>query len=249
MLRTLIHFIINPNNITALLAVFLVLSYQKSWSKYLWILLVVWILVIYVSPLPYKLIEKLEETAPKFDAKIVQQYPKINIVVLGAGYTNDPDISKTSQLSGTVAVRLIEGISIYKAQTNVRLITSGAKLDRSRSQAAAVADAAVSLGVNPSDTAYLGNTINTEHEARMYVKHFGIETPTVVVSSARHARRSIFWFKQYGVKTVYFAPCDYLYKEDPTRPEFLWKPSLNKAGIMRSYWHETVGMWYARLKT
>jgi uncharacterized SAM-binding protein YcdF (DUF218 family) len=205
--------------------------------------------VVYVSPLSNRLIENLEAEVPKFDAQVVEGFDQIQVLVLGAGYTNDPDISKTSQLSGTVALRLIEALSIYQVHQKVTLITSGAKLDRSKSQAEAVADAAVALGVSPADTAYLGNTINTEHEARMFVKRFGTEVPTVVVSSARHAKRTLFWFRHFGVKTVYFAPCDYLYKQDPAKPDFLWKPSLNKAAILQKYWHESVGMWYGRLKT
>lgn len=248
MLRTLIHFLINPNNLTALLAVFLFLVRHKSWGKYLWVAFVIWILVVNVSPLSYKLIERLEDEAPKFDIQSVAAYKQVNIVVLGAGYTNDPDISKTSQLSGTVAVRMIEALAIYRQHPKAQFITSGAKGERTRSQAEAVADAAVALGVNPQDTAYLGNTINTEHEAAMYVKQFGTKTPTVVVSSARHARRSLFWFKQYGVETVYFAPCDYIFKEDPSDPQFLWKLSLKKGAVLQKYLHERVGMWYGKLK-
>ena len=209
-----------------------------------------WIFLIFISPFSFCIVKKWERKYPALKNNMYGQVLKnkpVHIVVLGAGYENDPDLSVTSQLSGTVARRLMEGLRCYYALENAKLVTSGAALGRGRSQAQAVADAAVALGVSPDDTLYLPNTINTENEAYSYTKRFANKYPVILATDAMHMPRAVFWFKHFGIDVIP-APCNYRFKEDPAKPVFKWKPSLNKVRMLDGLMDEWLGMLWARVK-
>lgn len=205
--------------------------------------------MVFVSPLPYAMSGRMEKHYPPFQPGVVKTNQPVHILVLGGGYTNDPSLPATSQLGSTVALRMMEGLRVYRTLPGSKVVTSGAALDKSRSQAEAVADAAVTLGVAPADTFHLPNTLTTEHEAAMYVKRFGTETPVIIATSALHIPRAMFWFQHFGVTTIIPAPCDHLVKNDPETTSFRWWPGLKKGMVLNKVIHETVGLWWGKLKT
>lgn len=243
-----VDFFINPLNH---LFIWLILVYflrQSTWLKWLGFLIGLWFIIIFISPLPILAVESLE-----IEARSIHLPPKsndsIHIIVLGAGYGNDYQLSSVAKLGSTVAKRLMEGLRVYQLYPNAKVITSGAKLSRSKSQAQAVAEAAIDLGISVNDTAHLYNTLTTEHEATMYVQRFGIEKPIVICTDAIHLPRAMYWFKQKGVRRVYASASDYMIKIDSDIEESNWYFSWHKTGLIRNYLHEKIGFLYANFKS
>jgi len=207
------------------------------------------IFIVFISPLPILISEWWEKEYPPFDINSVSTDTKnLHIIVLGAGYTNNPVFPTLSQLGRSVSLRLMEAIRIYKSIEGAKIITSGAAINTDRSQAEAVADAAVTLGVSPKDTLRLSNTLNTRGEAEAYSIRFNkssmnndSECTIVLVTSAFHMRRAQYWFKSYGVNTIP-APCDYLYMEDPENPGSGWEPSWHKSILIDNVLQEAAGI-------
>lgn len=207
---------------------------------------VIWIFIIYISPIPIILTEKWERKYPAFRLEEHKNHlsdSTIYILVLGAGYENDPDLSSTAKLGNTVAVRLLEGIRIYRLFPNAKIVSSGAEINQNISQADAVAQAAVELGVNPEDTLQLSNTFNTEDEALKFKERFGHNNQIILVTDAIHMHRAISWFNHYGMKRVISAPTNYFVKNDPDYPDSKWVPSQRKITMLNALLREMVGMW------
>ena len=120
-----VDFIINPLNH---IFIWLALSYfirDSTWLKWLRFLIGVWFIIIFISPLPILAVESLE-----IEARSIHPPPKsndsIHIIVLGAGYDNDHQLSSVAKLGSTVAKRLMEGLRVYQLYPNAKVITSGA---------------------------------------------------------------------------------------------------------------------------
>lgn len=228
-----------------LIGLALVFRTKKNLRNALIIISGLWLFIIYISPLPIIITENREREYSSF--KISEHSNLLNdsilyIIVLGAGYENDPEISSTAKLSNTVAVRLIEAIRIYRNFPNAKLVTSGAEVNQKVSQADAVANAAIDLGVNKEDTLQLSNTYNTRDEAENFLKRFGNENRVIVVTDAVHMKRAIKWFQYYGINAI-AAPTNYYVKNDPDFPENRWIPSFRKIQMLNAVIREWVGFW------
>lgn len=228
-----------------LIGLALVFRTKKNLRNVLIIISGLWLFIIYISPLPIIITENREREYSSF--KISEHSNLLNdsilyIIVLGAGYENDPEISSTAKLSNTVAVRLIEAIRIYRNFPNAKLVTSGAEVNQKVSQADAVANAAIDLGVNKEDTLQLSNTYNTRDEAENFLKRFGNENRVIVVTDAVHMKRAIKWFQYYGINAI-AAPTNYYVKNDPDFPENRWIPSFRKIQMLNAVIREWVGLW------
>ena len=249
-MKALIHFLLDPLRLVLLLwVVALLCRKRKRVRNTALIISGVWLFIVVVSPLTIWWARHLENQYPVFRNTSVEvsEGSPIHIVVLGAGFVNDPDLVPTSQLNATELGRLVEGIRVYRMFENARIITSGGALWRNLSQAEAVSSAAISLGVSVSDTFQLSATRNTEDEALKYVRKFGKSHKVVIATDAIHMKRALFWFRSHGIDAT-AAPCNFKTKEDPLRPESTWKLSLNKADLMGDLTHELVGYWYAQYK-
>lgn len=208
-----------------------------------------WLFILTISPVPIWWSQHLENQFPVFkksDITKISNAP-VHVVVLGAGFTNDPDLPATGQLNSAVLRRLVEGVRVYNMLPNARLIGSGSALWRTKSQAEAVCSAAVELGVSASDTFQLSTTINTEDEVFKYIKRFGKSHQVIVATDALHMKRALFWFSSHGIDAK-AAPCNFTTKEDPLKPISTWKPSWSKIGLMDYLIHEQIGYWYGQYK-
>lgn len=252
-LRPLVYILIDPIVITLLLAAvawFLKKRGLKKWFVIISFCLVAWVFIVTFSPLAVVLTRETERTYNEFSnfSAYSGSSDQPHIVVLGAGYTPDPDLNPTNQIGESVALRLQEGIRIYKNIPKAKLVTSGvySKCD-SLSQGYGVSQAAVILGVSPTDTAFLPNTENTEQEARHFVKRFG-KREVIVVTHALHMPRAIKWFEHFGAKPIP-APMGYAIKLDPYDPDSNWGFSLSKFRLLKKWIKEKVGTLYMDMKT
>jgi len=218
----------------------------KSLSGFLFIL---WVLLVFFTPLAKNLAIKKERTYQTFTiSELSSQKNRPMVLVLGAGKVSDPSLDPLKQLSNTVLCRLIEGIRIYQKADSAILITSGSSGRHSlTSQARVVAQAAIELGVSPSDTLELSNTNSTEEEALQYYKRFGTSRSLILVTSAIHMPRAMYLFQQLGVYPIP-APTDFLVKVDPESSKNWWLPSIKKLSMMDDVIHEYVGLYWAQIK-
>jgi uncharacterized SAM-binding protein YcdF (DUF218 family) len=97
---------------------------KKKTAKYLFFISGFWFLAVTTRPLPVMLVNNLEKHYRQLsDSTVKTISAPCNIIVLGAGYSDDPSLSSNNQLSSAALGRLVEGIRIYKglkAQRNIR---------------------------------------------------------------------------------------------------------------------------------
>lgn len=245
-MKTLAHFLTHPINVLWLAlaaALFLYLFRRHYSAKLLLTVNLCWLFLVSASPLPTWLVAKREARHP-VPCEPYRPHFAPNILVLGSAHGSMPDLSATSQLSSVALARLSEGIRLYKQYPGSKLIGSGAS-GGSVSQGEMMMRAAVELGVPPADTLYIPHPADTRQEACGYAARFGSDRPLVLVTSALHLPRAVFWFKQSGLRPYPF-PADYQVKQSPQHTRYdLW-PSNQKMAISQKLLREWLGMVHAR---
>ena len=169
---------------------------------------------------------------------------EVIILVLGAGHSHTSGFTVNDRLSDTALKRLVEGIRLHRLLPNSKLMCSGYSSSSRQTQAEVLAETALLLGVSPKDTLMQGIPTNTEEEAVAYAQRFGNSKPLILVTSAIHMPRSMYWFEQQGVSAIP-APTHHIIQPDPGHEGFPFKPSLSKALMMDRLLHEWGGMLYA----
>lgn len=219
-------------------------------AKYLGIYAGSWLLITSASPLPGFLVEKRESRFSIAELEKSQSTAaSLQILILGAGHSNAPDKHIHDRLSEPAIKRLLEGLRQKKTFPSAKLICSGFTDFGDQSQAEAMAEMALVLGVPESDTLLQPLAINTEDEAKTYVQRFGTEHTLILVTSALHMPRAMFWFRHFGVEPIP-APTDHLVKRSPEQSDqFSWWPRLHKLRMTQKLLHEYAGMLHAKWKT
>lgn len=228
------------------------LKKTKRRSLPILVLSILWLLIITASPIPKWWAGSIEESYPSITDQSLDALASqpVHIMVLGSGYINDPDLVPSARLGTTAIGRLAEGLRCYNQLPKAKFITSGRRngTETSKPQAEMSALAAIDLGIDPMDTLHLSTTINTEDEARKYVARFGTNHQVLISTDAIHMPRALFWFRHFGVAAIE-APCNHRMKLDPENPTFPFKPQLAKVELIDDLIHESIGLFYAKLKT
>lgn len=207
-----------------------------------WILgSIIWISMLSYSPLSALLLLPLESTYSKVE---LTSTPPKYIHVLGNGHTSNPRLPLSSEIALISLARITEGVSIYKAHPNMKLIFSGYGGYDPVSNARKNSQMAIALGVNPSDIILLETPKDTQEEAIASKKIVGDE-PIILVTSASHMVRASALFRKEGINIIP-APTDFQVKADSN----LWQfPSAD--GLVRSEaaFHEYLGLAWERVKS
>ena len=79
------------------------------------------VFLCFVSPLPLYLTSIWERNYEPFGHHKIKRniYSTSYIIVLGAGFENDPQLSVTARLDGAVAIRLMEALRCYNLLDSV----------------------------------------------------------------------------------------------------------------------------------
>ncbi len=160
----------------------------------------------------------------------------VYVIVLGASYTPDPRLKPGQMLSETATMRLVEGIRVHRQLPGSRLVTSASGKYSNYTQAEAMRDAAVALGVDPDSIHIQTDPTNTCEEARAFVRDHGTGTRVVIATSATHMRRAMMLFEQQGALPV-AAPTSFVRKQNPVESFSFddWLPALdNIEGLERA---------------
>jgi len=227
--------------ILLIMAVALVLLWLTRWQKTGKVcFLLSWLLLMLLSlqPIADRLLRPIESVYPTYQP---QSHTPVNfIVVLGGGYTFNPDWAPSSNLISNSLPRVTEGIRIYCANPGAKMIfTGGRAMTNPVSSAAVAGKVAESLGVPQSDIILLDQPKDTAQEAQQVKALIG-QQPFVLVTSANHLPRAMIFFQQQGLRPVP-APANQLAIDSPLNP---WERALPQAFYLshsERAWYETLG--------
>ncbi len=169
------------------------------------------------------------------------------LVVLGGGYTWNPEWAPSSNLINNSLPRLTEGIRLWQANPGSKMIFTGAAAKTNPvSTAEAGARVAESLGVPRSDIIVLDRPKDTEEEALAVKRAIG-DAPFLLVTSASHLPRAMIFFRHAGLDPLP-APANQLAVTSPLNP---WERAIpSPVWLMHSdrVGYETLGRVWQWLK-
>jgi uncharacterized SAM-binding protein YcdF (DUF218 family) len=171
------------------------------------------------------------------------------IVVLSAGHNDDTSVPALGRLADATAIRLMEGIRLYRVFQGSRLLLSGgAAGPGEKTIAENMREVAVDLGVPECDIVLDGSSMDTADQAVMLGgalkgKRF------ILVTSAAHMSRSMALFRRQGVEPIP-APTHYLSLNGKGSFDDLteWLPDAENLVKMDTALHEYLGMAWALLR-
>ncbi len=168
------------------------------------------------------------------------------VAVLGGGHGDTFGLSAVNQLSSSARGRLMEAVRLLRALPEARLIVSGGGEEGRPSHAAVLAQAAVSLGVDPTKIIRLDTPRDTEDEARELRRVVG-EAPFALVTSAWHLRRAAALMHGAGLHPLP-CPADYAARPSPgfRISDYTWDTESLERSTKAVY--ERLGYLWVRLR-
>ncbi len=252
--RRFFEYCLNPFSwlflILLLVVLYLLWPHRSRRAKRVgWVCLAAWLLLFITSTpwLPNRMIRGLE-----------QQYHRIHevdagvhwVVVLGGGVTENLKISASDALTASSLKRLFEGVRLYRALPEARLVLSGGS-PRQRtpaySTAARYASLAEIMHVSAQQRMLAPESMNTADEALFSKQTLG-DARFYLVTSALHMPRAMKLFEAEGLHPIP-APCNYLSVE--RERQALWLdsfPSVYYLVRFNAAWHEYLGLLWGDLK-
>ncbi|HEY1847387.1 MAG TPA: envelope biogenesis factor ElyC [Buttiauxella sp.] len=201
------------------------------------------LLLLSLQPVADRMLKPIEQTYPTWHGGEQVKY----IVVLGGGYTWNPEWAPSSNLISNSLPRVTEGIRLKQLNPDAKLIFTGARaMTNPVSTAEAGARVAESLGVSRSDIITLDSPKDTEEEAAAVAKAIG-QQPFLLVTSASHLPRAMIFFRHAGLNPLP-APANQLAIESPLNP---WERAIpSPIWLMHSdrVGYETLGRVWQWLK-
>jgi uncharacterized SAM-binding protein YcdF (DUF218 family) len=215
-------------------------SFKKT--KWGWYLLIMLFLTVSTRILPATLVSDYEAKTPICNPNKLEQNKTYYLHVLGSGYSLDPKLPPTSQLSKNTLARLIEAMRISQTLPKYKIVSSGHSKLGMESQASVVRRAAISLGIPPENCKILPTPANTAEEIHAFVAKFGITKNVIVVSDAMHLPRALMLYKNAGVMAI-GAPTNFQVKQGANDSNNLSFPSMSSVNLMNSYLRERLKYW------
>lgn len=121
------------------------------------------------------------------------------VVVLGGGYTWNPQWAPGSNMIGNSLPRLVEGIRLWRENPGSKMIFTGAAAQNNPvSSAEVTARVAQTLGVPRGNIITLDKPRDTSQEAIEVAKVVGSH-PFLLVTSASHLPRAMLFFQRQGL--------------------------------------------------
>lgn len=179
--------------------------------------------------------------------QVVQQQDIRYIVVLGGGFTWNPDWSPSANLISNSLPRVAEGVRLGLVYPHATLIFTGGPGMNSISSAEVAAQVAQSLGIAPERTLPLILPKDTEEEAAEVKKVVG-DAPFLLITSANHMTRAKAFFDAKGLHPIP-APANQL---AVTTPLHIWEKTIPSAYYLshsERVWYEGLGRLWQAVKT
>ncbi|WMQ73744.1 MAG: hypothetical protein GPOALKHO_000762 [Sodalis sp.] len=161
------------------------------------------------------------------------------IVVLGGGYTWNPNWSPSANLINNSLPRVTEGIRQWRAHPGAMMVFTGAAAPGNPiSSAEAASRVAQSLGVPASAIVVLDSPRDTRQEAANVAMLVG-QAPLMLVTSANHLPRAMGFFTAAGLKPLP-VPANQLAIASPLQPQEKILPSPLWLSHSERIWYETL---------
>lgn len=171
------------------------------------------LLLLSLQPVADGLLKPIEDKYPTWRGEQPVQY----VVVLGGGYTWNPEWAPSSNLINNSLPRVTEGMRLWQANPGSKMIFTGARAKTNTvSTAEAGARVAESLGVPRSEIIVLDTPKDTEEEASAVKAAIG-DAPFLLVTSASHLPRAMIFFQHAGLHPLP-APANQLAITSPLNP-------------------------------
>ena len=167
------------------------------------------------------------------------------VVVLAGGVSVDKELPANDQLTSLSLLRLIEGIRIYRQMPGSRLLLSGGSGSDTVTEAALMAETALSLGVKRQDLYLEKNSLDSKDQARE-VKYIVGNERFILVSSAAHMPRLMALFKKQGLTPIPAPTNSWMSKRQKIKPRDFF-PSASLLHKTDRAIHEHLGLIWARL--
>ena len=229
-----------------LMALGILLLWCSRWQKSGKIVISVsWLVLLLLSlqPVADRLLFPLENRYATWNGAEKVDY----IVVLGGGYTFNPNWAPSSNLVGNSLPRVTEGVRQWRRNPDSTMIFTGAAGGQNpRSNAWVAASVAESLGVPPEQIKILDQPKDTEEEALAVKRQVG-QHPFLLISSANHLPRAMQFFQAAGLNPI-AAPANQM---SITSPLNWWEraiPSPLWLGHSERAVYETLGQAWQRVK-
>ena len=246
-MRGLIECLLNPLVLSfVLLAILIMLLFKPCRDRVSkrigWVGLGFWVVLYMLSTpwLPGFMMSHLEQQY----VQVKQVNPALHwVVVLGGGAVRNANIPAAEALSGTSLKRVLEGLRLYRALPEARLILSGRGTTDDIEYAVATRfdELTAWLGVPKAHRVLEVESVNTADEARIVRSLVG-EASFYLVTSASHMSRSMALFEAQGLHPVP-APCDYyVYPSDNILDVRDFLPSVGRMVMFNVAWHEYLGL-------
>jgi uncharacterized SAM-binding protein YcdF (DUF218 family) len=233
----------------------LVLAWSRRWPRAGRTLLAAAVLVLLVASNKWvsgRLVAPLESSYPAMgDFQSGQSLPAALaacrcVVVLGGGHDDREDRPALTRLGTSSRARLTEAVRLLRLLPAAKLVVSGPGDHGGPTHARVLADAAVSLGVDPTRIRLIDDAHDTEEEAARLREVLG-DAPFALITSAWHLPRAMALCTAQGLHALP-CPTDFLYST-PSHwhlSDLTWDvPSLERSTAAV---HEYVGRWWARLR-
>ncbi|MBI6548507.1 envelope biogenesis factor ElyC [Xenorhabdus lircayensis] len=203
------------------------------------------LLLLSLQPIADKLLLPVEgKYVQRYEPDTAHTVPIKYIVVLGGGFTYNPQWAPSANLISNSLPRVTEGIRLYHLNPSAKMIFTGGKGVNSISSAEVAAMVAQSMGIPVEDTIALKKPLDTEEEAAEVEKVVG-QQPFILVTSANHMARSLKFFEQRGLHPV-AGPANQLAVTTPLYPWEKYIPSSYYFTHTERAWYETLGsIWQA----
>jgi uncharacterized SAM-binding protein YcdF (DUF218 family) len=233
---------------------FLLIAKRRKTGRIIFMISFVWFLVISTRPVPYLLAYNLEKKYHQLADSVIDTIgSSVNIIVLGAGFSDDRSLTPNNQLSSNALGRLVEGIRIYsrleylkanRGERKISMVLSGYAGKLRISQAEVLFRTALMLGADSADLVISPKPANTKEEADEYLQIGGSSRRVIVVTDAVHMPRAILNFRKAGL-TAIPAPTNFLIKHGSAKDPWRWLPSTNNIKLLESSIHEYMGLMWA----
>lgn len=168
------------------------------------------------------------------------------IVVLGGGFTYNPDWAPSANLLNNSLFRVVEGVRLYYRNPNATLIFTGGAGENKISSAEIAEQVAHSLGVPTNKTIALSIPKDTEEEAYEVDKLIG-KQPFLLVTSANHLARAERFFLARNMQPI-VAPANQLAITSPLHPWEKYLPSAIYFQHSERAWYELLGAIWQSVK-
>ncbi|QKJ47700.1 envelope biogenesis factor ElyC [Proteus vulgaris] len=220
--------------------------WQKTGKSLLTVALVL-LTILGIQPVADTLLMPSEkEYQARYELRENSQQDVNYIVVLGGGFTYNPEWAPSSNLINNSLFRVAEGVRLYYRNPNSTLIFTGGAGVNQISSAEVAAQVAQSLGVPADKTIALSTPKDTEEEAYEVDKLIG-KKPFLLVTSANHLSRAERFFLARGMNPI-VAPANQLAITSPLHPWEKYFPSATYFQHSERAWYEFLGSMWQSIK-